>query len=435
MSAFELIQKSLKEIQDYLTPYAISLKETKFPDTYIVKFSHETKINDPMINQLRGLLFNLRTKKIYSMTYPVPIEVNDLPTAEQSGIVEHLGKTKYTVQEIIDGTLLRLSYIDEVDKWLLSTNGKEDANDAYWMNGSSFSEQFWSVNPSINLTTLNHNYVYMFALCHPHNVIVINHPQSQIYHVTTYDRTTFKEVECDLVLPHPPVFELDVSKIQKKNHESLEKPVRMAGYMVVTTDEQGVVHRYRFENDNYRHARQLRGDSNNLMYVMLGFMLDPNPQHLDEFLQYYPIYMNLVVQLQRRLVSLVSKLYREYGLRYKEHDDIFVHPRHHRFLSEIHTQVYLSKLKSVGKTVQYQDILNHIKSLPTAKVLYILNYIYEPIHREKRSHVHRDDQHRDDQHRDDQHRDDQHRDDQHRDDQHRDDQHRDDQHRDDQHQS
>jgi hypothetical protein len=98
---------------------------------------------------------------------------------------------------------------------------------------------------------------------------------------------------------------------------------------------------------------------------------------LAQFVEYYPVYNETFESLKKRIESLCGLLYRAYGLRYKNHSEIQVHPRHHRFLGELHTQVYLARLKGQKRTVQYPDILEFVKSQAPARVLYLINYIYE----------------------------------------------------------
>jgi len=381
MSAFSvesIIRKPVTEIREFLASFSAELRETHIPNTYLIKFNQETKVGHPEINHLRGLIFNHVNSQVYSLTYPVPIEVKDLPQADQDLLIRDLKTSEYQVQEALDGTLLRLSYIDDQIGWLLSTNGKADARDAFWMNGCSFADQFWSARPEINFDTLNQNYVYLFLLCHPLNVIVVNHKDAHVYHVATYDRKTLREIDCHLGIQQPQSFQITINDVIERIHDAKDKPVVTAGYMVVRKpDDRGVVIRYRFENHNYTKARELRGDSNNTSFLLLGLILDKDQNKLEEFLQYYPIYCKDVSTLHNRLTGLVGKFYREYGIRFKEHTQIFVHPRHHHFLSELHTQVYLGKLKNMKKTVQYQDIMDFVKSQPVAKVLYLLNYIYD----------------------------------------------------------
>lgn len=129
-----------------LEKFSAELRPTVWPDVYLIKCHSETKpttqqtvtADEPIINPLRGLIFNHRTGQIYSLTFPVPIEVKDLPIDQQKSLLTKIAKNPYIVQEVLDGTLLRLTYIEEAHSWILSTNSKEDARQAYWMNGQSF---------------------------------------------------------------------------------------------------------------------------------------------------------------------------------------------------------------------------------------------------------------------------------------------------------
>lgn len=229
-----MIKQPLSIIQQIIEKFSAELRPTVWPDVYLIKCHSETKVNEPIINPLRGLIFNHRTGQIYSLTFPVPIEVKDLPIDQQKSLLTKIATNPYTVQEALDGTLLRLTYIEEAHSWVLSTNSKEDSRHAYWMNGQSFYQQFWSVKPKLDLDHLDRNNVYLFILCHPLNIIVINHREPQLYHVATYDKTTLKEIVYDLHLKQPRIFHsMTLDEIQKQMTESRDKPVLSAGYMVI----------------------------------------------------------------------------------------------------------------------------------------------------------------------------------------------------------
>lgn len=375
MSAYEIIKKPISEIHEYLTQYGAELRLTKYDDTYIMKFDHGTQSSHPAINLLRGVIFNAKNGFIYSLGYPVPIEFKDQTPEEQDKILSKIKTHNYSVQEALDGTLIRLWYHNETNTWVTSTNGVEDAYSSVWMNGVSYGELFDSTLQGV-LQNLNPNHVYLFTLCHPLNVIVINHDTPRIYHVATYDRTTLKEIPCELGIEHPRNFNKSVDEVLTLVRESHGTPVMSAGYTVVQEDEDGIVRRYRFENINYTRGRILRGDTNNIDYIILGHMLSADSNNLKDFLLYYPIYNGVHIQLCARLSQLCALLYQEYGQRYKQRLEIFVHPRHHKFLGEIHTQLYLTQLKPQGKTVQLIDITKFIHSQPTAKVLYLLNFTH-----------------------------------------------------------
>lgn len=142
----------------------------------------------------------------------MPIEFKDQSAVKQAEILRTLDATSYVVQEALDGTLLRLWFHPEIKQWVVSTNGVEDANDAYWMNGISFGSMFITTLNGI-FAHLNENHVYLFALCHPLNVIVVNHMAARIYHVATYERLTLKEIDCDLGMERPLMLQMSADDV------------------------------------------------------------------------------------------------------------------------------------------------------------------------------------------------------------------------------
>ncbi len=385
MSLYNIVNQSIEQITEKLALYGAELRNTKYQDTYLIKFKPNCIIDDEAINCLKGLIFNHKTSQIYSLTYPVPLEIKELDQSNQQKLVNQLDKSNYEIQEAINGTLFRYSYFDEEKKWVLSTNSKEDANDAYWMNNISLAKQFESVKSAkINTDIFDKNYVYLFVMCHPLNVIVVNYDESKIYHVATYDRSTMTEINCDIGISKPQNYQTKTSTessfkpsdILTQTNQTITKPVTSAGYMVIV-QENGICRRYRFENANYTKARQLRGNSSNIDYTIISIMLNENKELINDFLLYYPIYLADYEMLKNRMTNLLSKLFREYGKRYKEAIKIHVHPRHHKFLAEMHQKIYLGKLKPTGKTMQYNDIQLFVLQQTPERVLYLLNYIYD----------------------------------------------------------
>jgi hypothetical protein len=370
-----LISQSVQSITDFLSSRNCELKKTQFEETYIVKFTEKANVTDLEVNPLRGLIFNSKTGQIISMTYPVPIEFKDLsPEAQAEALVKISGQA-YHVHDAFDGTLLRYSYFSEQKQWLLSTNSKEDATQAFWMNGVSFHKQFDEAC-KLDTAKLDTNHVHLFALCHPLNQIVVPHDQPHVYHMTTYDRTQVIEIDCDLGMPKLPKYDMNLAQVAVTTAEASEKPVKSAGYLVSFTDpETQWTTRYRFENANYTQAKKLRGSSNNIEFTLLGLMCG-EPDQLSLFLQYFPNYIMTCDALRERMTRLTAKFYRDYGARYKDHSDVHVHPRHHKFLGEIHQKLYRDTLKPINQTVQYADIAKFLAMQPPAKILYMLNYIY-----------------------------------------------------------
>lgn len=368
MSAFDFIKLPLQTIREFLAGYSIELKETIFPHIYLVKFTDTTNVNDPVICRLKGLIFNHETGKIVSMTYPVMIDVKE-------GIdIKDVTKLPYTVQEALDGTLLRYSYFDEREQWMLSTINKEDASDAYWLSKESFLEQFNSVDVKIDTSSFDQKHVHLFILRHPHNINVVVCDKASIYHVATYDRTTQLEIECDLGVPKPPTLDITADQLPQLASAAAGKPVKSAGYLLVVSDEKNITHRYRFEAANYTVAKKLRGNGNNIDFLMLNLW---QTSQLSEFHKYYPMYIKQWEKLYERFTQLTRKLFKEYGMKHKQHIFTRVHPRHASFMIELHQKLYLEILRPKSKTLDLQNIGAYLTKQPTAKLLYLLNYIYD----------------------------------------------------------
>lgn len=408
VSPFAILSKPIEEIRQYLAEYGAELKPTKFATTYfkaefgkeleevtceptyLIKFDPKTQAYHPAVNQLRGIIFR-QTETcpvIYALGYPVPTEFKDQTPELQATILESLKSTTYTVQEALDGTLIRLWYHDESQKWMIATNSKEDAHEAFWMNGVSFGDLFESTLQGI-LTNLNTGHVYLFSLCHPLNVIVVNHTTPVIYHLTTIDRITLTEVNVDLGLKRPPTFEMTVDEVLLKVKESQSTPVCSAGYTIVPiANDDGIVYRHRFENLNYTRARALRGESNNIETIILQHLLrttdtEPEkqldalapPAKLAEFLQYYPIYQQTFWTVSKRLNNLVTYIFQVYVQRYKFRKEIWTDPRHHRFLQEMHRELYLTHLRPQGLSVTLQDVSNYVYNQSPIKVSYLIEIL------------------------------------------------------------
>lgn len=379
MASFELIKKPIPEIEEYLRKFDAELRQTRLPDTYLIKLTPETDTDQPEVNQIKGLIFNHRTGQIHSLTYPVPINFNVQSENKQQQIIENIKQKPYQVQKLLDGTLLRYSYIEEIDEWILSTNSKMDASQAYWMNGISFAKQFTSIKKyKIDTNKLDKNHIYLFILCHPLNVIVVNIQEPEIYHVATYDKKTLTEITCDsnLGIPVPTKLDLTVDQVVDQISHSASKPVDTAGYMIISKQENQLLVRYRFENTNYLRAKELRGNSNNIDFTLLSLLEQKGESAVEEFLQYYPIYWDNYKGILEEIEMLGDRLYQQYGERYKLHQNIVVHHRHHKFLQEIH-QIYLNHLKAKKQTIKRNDIIDFIYQQPAAKILYLINYIYD----------------------------------------------------------
>jgi hypothetical protein len=98
-------------------------------------------------------------------------------------------------QNCVEGALMRLfNYNNE---WIVSTKKCINSSNSKWISPKSFFQLFLEAFPSFTnekLETLNKNYCYSFILSHPENNIISKGGIPTLYHVSTRDMDTLKEI-------------------------------------------------------------------------------------------------------------------------------------------------------------------------------------------------------------------------------------------------
>jgi hypothetical protein len=331
----EFLKLTEKNKNEFLNSFNIKLNKVsiKNSDLYIIVFKdkayeNSNKFND-FIRSLRGLIFNTKGE-IVSRTYPVPYDfVNEKLT------YDNLPKTEnsicdFSVEELIDGILLRLTYFNELDKWVLSSNTKIFAKDEL-VNKFNL-----CVNTNELTQKLNKNNVYLFMLCDPDNSIVINYTRTKVYYVATIDKSTGNELPLeDLNISTPYIYEN--LKLNQLNNE-------VTSYIVKFKKNNEYV-RYRFESMSYTTLRLMRGKGP-IEHKIINLIRYGNNNVIQVFLYNFPNYIPLFNEINKKIEELPNILYNLYVERFITHKITYVNgPARHKFLLDIH-KTYLSNKNS-----------------------------------------------------------------------------------------
>ena len=156
------------------------------------------------------------------------------------------------VQEKIDGSLIKVWY-DYF--WHVSTNGSISASEAPLNDtGKTYRDLFDEVINSIDFGKLNKNNTYMFELVSPENQVVVYYPETRIYHIATRDNITFEEIEEDIGVTKPKLY----------NFNSLDDLIEFS--KTLSKDEEGFVvvdknyNRIKVKSPQYLMAHYLVGN-------------------------------------------------------------------------------------------------------------------------------------------------------------------------------
>jgi len=327
---------------------------------YIVVFNDKTyensnKFND-FIRSLRGLIFN-DEGQIISRTYSVPYDVvNEKLDLDLYKL--NCSKLEHSVEELIDGILLRLTYFDKIDKWVLSSNSKIFAEDKFYIKFNL------CVNIEELTKKLNKNNIYLFILCDPDNSIIINYTRAKVYYVSTIDKSTGNELPLEDI--HMNIhMNMNINIPYTYENSKINFNDEITSYVVKFKNGQ----RYRFESMSYTTLKLMRGKGP-IEHKIINLIRYGNNNVIQVFLYNFPNHIPLFNELSKKIHELPNILYNLYVDRYITHKINYVNgPAKHKFLLEIH-KTYISNTKCKIKLV---NIVNKLFNIDVKILSSLLN--------------------------------------------------------------
>lgn len=203
------------------------------------------------------------------------------------------------VEEKIDGSLMKLWYYK--NHWHISTNGTINAENAeigtvnkFNLESSykNFKDLFVKAMLDAELYTqnLNKNYTYMFELVSPYNRVVVPHEKIKIYHIGTRDNNTLQELEIDIGVEKPKIYDCN----------NLDDLVEMASKLRYC--EEGYVvkdksyNRIKVKSPAYVAVHHVISGMNENKLIELI-----RKNETEEFITYFPEYKNHIYELETKV--------------------------------------------------------------------------------------------------------------------------------------
>lgn len=272
-------------------PYNLKIKRDEGANKGLILFEYNQIDSDmslPLVQECRGIILDSYNNwEIISYPFNKFFNYGEPNAADIDWRTAH-------VQEKIDGSIIKLAYFKRAGRWLVSTNGCINAfqvpingistnylNNINASFGSIFTEAFLK---TCSLDKLNKNHTYMFELVSPYNKIVINYPETKIYHIGTRNNTTLKELNIDIGVEKPKEYPLHslnavISAAEALNKDE-EHKIDHEGFVVVDANW----NRVKIKSPLYLSAHYLAGNRltiKNCVDIILS-------NELDEYLTYFP---------------------------------------------------------------------------------------------------------------------------------------------------
>lgn len=291
--------KNNENWEELLSNPPYNLKITR--DNGYIMFKYDQIKSDfslDIVKEARGIIFREKDFKVVCFPFAKFFNAGE-PNADK------LDWNNIQVQEKIDGSLIKVwSDIgtNGLPIWNISTNGTINAFNAGLMDNMSdyhnFGELFMSVFDTDLFAVLNKDCTYMFELVSPYNKVVIPYNKIDIYHIGTRNNITGKELNVDIGVKKPRVYELKTLADIKNAAEKL--PFNEEGYVVVDNNFK----RVKIKSPEYVKAHSLVNNKVLKLENMLDLIIE-NEQ--DEFLAYFPEYTEDFKKLSR-----LYEKYKEY---------------------------------------------------------------------------------------------------------------------------
>jgi len=280
---------------------------------------HPTDASDrdnDLVRESNGIVIDLDTLQV------VVRGNDDFVRLEKFEQLEELilsDKISDEIQYTEDGTVLRVTWLNESSEWVVSTNRRIDAKRVRWASCKTFAEMMAEViqlseRKPVNVDDiferdLKKGFTHTFILLHPGNPHVIEHVVPELVYVSSRALTDgqydFERPKWSRSVQKGTLADIDLDshgeKLSKKLHG-----LRKRGVMLVTKDLP--VKRYSFDHQLFQHMNELRKNQPTMSQSYLAC----NEWEKAQLCEYYPHWKEMFSMLDSKVSDLVRYSYSLY---------------------------------------------------------------------------------------------------------------------------
>lgn len=291
----------------------LNVNVTEDEHFWLLKYGIAADFTNQYVREARGIIIDKKTVK------PVCWPFNKFCNHLEKG-ADDIDWSTAKVQQKVDGSILKLWFNPYTEKWQWSTNGVIDAENA---DVQGFNYTYGdlirkAVNyKDIQVDNLNKNYTYIFELTSPFNKVVIDYPETSLWHIGTRDIVSEQELSVDIGIKKPAEYQLkslDECLEAAKNLNS-DDNVEYEGFVVVDDNW----HRIKIKSPQYLYVHRL-ADRNNLskhrilQMLRSGADFEKIVQDVPAYQVYFRYYQYKVAELEfivNKYITYVRNLYAE----------------------------------------------------------------------------------------------------------------------------
>lgn len=307
---------------------------------YIMKMKSDD-VKEDWHRYLRGLVYNYEEKKILVLPPMKSIEISGYMREDQ------------VCTELYDGTMINLFYNN--DKWNISSRSTIGCNNR-WILNKTYKELFEETQ-EIDYSKLNKEHSYSFVLRNKINRNVSPIDNDEIILVKIYDTVN----NCDIELNDNLGFKIPKVYTNRCDVDILDK--RLKGF---TYFRDGI--RYKWLTLPFKTMKEKKLNINDKS--LLYFELCKRSKE-SEYLEDFPEDSIHFDNAKRFLMDLKNILYDKYFSIYVKKECNFkdINYEYKPIIKDIH-MIY----QSTGNKIRLHTIENYLRSLPSKKLRFIMNF-------------------------------------------------------------
>jgi hypothetical protein len=366
---------NFEETKKILENKKLCIKE--YGSLFIVKYDKTIcDMNDPDVKRCRGLILEKNTNKLICVPPP---------KAEKVEIFNEINIGNTVYEEFIEGTMINIFKYE--GKVYMATRSCIDALCNFYSN-KTFNSLFSEVIELSKFDTMDDTMNLSFVLQHPENTIVTQYEKPEItlvYGVTidgenviNYNlhdlKQNLKDKDLDFKIPiqyvvksHIEVY--DILNTMKHNEPGVILKNLESNYL-----------RSKIWNLSYSYVRKLKGNSSSKKYMYLELRKN---NAIKEYLKYFPDDADIFEIYRLELYDTTTKLfnfYQNWKVR-KNSDGQHIYQKvteidyeYRPLCIDLHED-----FKQTKKITDKRAVINYIKILPIAKLLFVINYKYRSV--------------------------------------------------------
>ena len=269
-------------------PYCLKIKEKN----NLVIFNYNTYKSDfseEIVKEARGLILELGTFKVIRMAFYKFFNLGE-PNAA------NIDWDSATATSKEDGSIMSAYWYGGT--WHIASNSCIDAKDAVLDNIEApyrnYKELFFAAarNCNLDFAKLNTENTYTFELVSPYNRIVINYPETKLFHINTRNNTTLEELDDDIGIEKPTFYSMH----DQQGFEKLVSNLEENHEGIVIKDKYN--NRVKLKTEEYIRLHYMEGETK-LTLLHAVYIIINHEQA--EYLQYFPERKAVLKALERRL--------------------------------------------------------------------------------------------------------------------------------------